>query len=136
MKTAGRDLIILLVICLAAWGLTRIRMHVRQIERLRAQIIYTTTVEYETAANLTDALEKAGFFNGATQTYYIDRRDNTLQLLFLADARILADPRAEVMFRDAFVGVCREAFPGNRVTVSLADAHLTPFHKVFEAQQF
>ena len=136
MKAAGRDAIILLAICLTAWGMTRIRMHVRQIERLRAQIIYTTTIEYETAANLTDALEKAGFLNGVQRTYYLDRRDDAIQLLVLADASILADPRVEVLLRDAFVGVCGQAFPGDRVTVSLADAQLTPFHEVLETQQF
>lgn len=137
MKAAGRDVIILLAICLTAWGVTRIRTHVRQIERLRAQIIYTTTIEYETAANLTDALEKAGFLNGVPRSYYIDRHDDdAIQLLVLADAGILADPRVEGVLRDALLGVCRDAFPGDRVTVSLADAHLTPFHEVFETQQF
>ncbi len=136
VKSAGRDLIILSVICAMAWGLTRIRLHSRQIERMRAQVVYSTNISQEAAESLMDCLQQVGFLNGVPRTYHVDRLDNVIHLLVVAEPAILENPQVEVLLRDGFSEVCRTAFPGNQVTVSLNDTKLAPFKVLIKSQQF
>ena len=136
VKSVGRDLIILAVICAMAWGLTRIRLHSRQIERMRAQVVYSTNISQEAAESLMDGLQQVGFLNGVPRTYHVDRLDNVIHLRVVAESAILENPQVEVLLRDGFYEVCRTAFPGNQVTVSLNDTNLAPFKVLIKSQQF
>lgn len=135
-KSVGRDLITLLAICALAWGLTRIRLHSRQIERMRAQVVYSTNIRQDTAESLMNSLQQVGFLNGVPRTYHVDRLDNVIQLQIVAEPAILANPQVEVLLRDGFADVCRTAFPGNLATVSLNDENLAPFKVLIQSRQF
>ena len=136
MKSAGRDLVMLLVISAIAWALMQIRLHARQIERMRAQVVYSTDISLEMAESLLTGLQQTGFANGVPRTYHVGRLDNVIQLQVVAEPAILANPQVEVLLRDGFSEVCRTALSGNLVSVSLTDAQLVPFHTLIQSEQF
>ena len=78
MKSASRDLILLLVIGATTWALMRIRLHSRQIESMRAQVVYSTEISQEMAESLLSGLQQTGFANGVPRTYHVDRLDLSL----------------------------------------------------------
>ena len=101
-----------------------------------AQVVYSTDLDRESAESLMDGLEKVGFLNGVPRTYHIDRHDDVIQLLVVAEPEILSDPQVEGLLRNAFSEVCRLAFPDEQVTVSLTDTNLAPFLQLIAPQQF
>ena len=136
MKTIVRDIFILLAICSTAWLLMHIRLHARQTEKMRAQVVYSTDMDRQSAESLMNGLEKVGFLNGVPRPYHIDRLDDVIQLLVVAEPDILSDPQVEGLLRSAFSEVCGLAFPDEQVTVSLTDTNLSPFLQLIEPQQF
>jgi len=136
MKTVGRDCLILLLICAATYGVTRIRLHSRLTERNRGQVVYTTSVKREVALKLMDGLEQVGILNGVPRTYHINRQNGIYQLLVVADPGILKNPQVEPALKAGFSDVCRRAFDGDKASVQLTDIHLTPFRLLLAPQRF
>ena len=136
MKNVGRDLIILLLICAGVWALTRVRLHARQIEKMRAHVVFSTDFDQKTAERLLSSLEQVGFLNGVTRIYHIDLHDDVIQLQVVTESNILDDPKVEGLLQGAFSEVCRLSFPDRRVAVSLSDTHLKPFHELIAPRQF
>jgi len=127
---------ILLIICAVAWSLTRIRLHSRQIEKMRAHVVFSTDFDQSTAERLMSSLEEVGFLNGVKRIYHIDLHDDVVQLQVVTEASIVADPEVEKLLQGAFSEVCRLTFPEQRVAVSLSDTNLNPFHELIPPRQF
>lgn len=133
MKRAAIDLLTLLIICAATWGILNYRGGIkRRVELNRGEVYYTSSVSFAEAEQLAEYMVKQNVFSGQPTTMLLDRHGDNYEWSIVLAPNALEQPGAREQLKQFAQSVCKDFFTDRSVVVHLANDKLESLEVCFE----
>ena len=132
MKRLLQDLLLLVTICGATWGLLQIRAGSnRRVEFNHGEVYYSPAISFDEALKCASYMVQVGAFDGSPKTVQMSRREGVYQLKMVVSSAFAKDPNARQQAHAFARKVCEQLFKGLPAEIHLADADLQSIDMIY-----